>query len=66
MLAQGYALAGIPDDAVRCLAVAIDRGFINYPFLARYDPFFDSIRELPSFQWLLELVRDRWENFETP
>ena len=65
MLAQGYALAGIPDDAVRCLKVAIDRGFINYPFLARHDPFFDSIRELPSFQRLLELVRERWETFET-
>jgi hypothetical protein len=43
MLAQGYALAGMPEDAIRCLRVAIDRGFINYPFLARHDPFFDSI-----------------------
>ena len=64
MLAQGYALAGMPDDAIRCLEVAIDRGFINYPFLARHDPFFASIRTLPSFQRLLELVRDRWERFE--
>jgi TolB-like protein/tetratricopeptide (TPR) repeat protein len=64
MLAQGYALAGMPDDAIRCLEVAIDRGFINYPFLARHDPFFDSIRALPAFQRLLEVVRDRWQNFE--
>jgi TolB-like protein len=64
MLAQGYALAGMPKDAIRCLKVAIDRGFINYPFLARHDPFFDAIRTLPSFQRLLELVRVRWETFE--
>jgi hypothetical protein len=64
MLAQGRALAGMPDDAIRCLKVAIDRGFINYPFLAQHDPFFDSIRTLPSFQRLMELVRDRWQHFE--
>ena len=64
MLAQGYALAGMPEDAIRCLSVAIDRGFINYPFLARHDPFFESIRRLPSFHRLMELVRDRWQNFE--
>ncbi len=64
MLAQGYALAGMPEDAIRCLRVAIDRGFINYPFLARHDPFFDSIRTLPSFQRLMEPLRDRWEKFE--
>jgi len=64
MLAQGCALAGMPDDAIRCLKVAIDRGFINYPFLARHDPFFESIRAVPSFQRLMEVVRDRWQNFE--
>jgi TolB-like protein len=64
MLAQGYALAGMPKDAIRCLKVAIDRGFINYPFLARHDPFFDAVRTLPPFQRLLELVRVRWETFE--
>ena len=64
MLAQGYALAGMPDDAIRCLKVAIDRGFINYPFLARHDPFLAPIRSLPSFLQLMERVRDRWEKFE--
>jgi non-specific serine/threonine protein kinase len=64
MLAQGYALAGMPEDAIRCLRIAIDRGFINYPFLARHDPFFESIRTLPAFQQLLDVVRDRWRRFE--
>jgi hypothetical protein len=34
------------------------------PFLSQRDPFFDSIRSLPPFQRLIELVRDRWQNFE--
>ena len=58
MLAQGHALAGMPDDAIRCLRVAIDRGFINYPFLAHHDPFFEPIRGLSSFHGLMDLVRD--------
>ena len=64
MLAQGYARAGMAEDAVRCLSVAIDRGFINYPFLARHDPFFDSIRTMPAYRQLMETVRARWEKFE--
>jgi TolB-like protein/Flp pilus assembly protein TadD len=64
MLAHAYALAGLPDDAVRCLRVAVDRGFINYPFLASHDPFFEPIRTLPVFQELLAVVRARWQAFE--
>jgi non-specific serine/threonine protein kinase len=64
MLAQGFALAGMPDEALRCLRVAVDRGFINYPFLEQHDPFLESIRPLPAFQQLMAVVRDRWERFE--
>jgi TolB-like protein/thioredoxin-like negative regulator of GroEL len=64
MLAQAYALAAMPDEAMACLRVAVDRGFINYPFLANHDPFFDRIRTLPAFQELLAAVRDRWQAFE--
>ena len=64
MLAQGYALAGMKDRALDWLAVAVDRGFINYPFLAEHDPFFASLRRLPRFTRLLDLVRDRWTRFE--
>lgn len=63
-LAHGYALAGVPDRAMHWLTVAIDRGFINYPFLARYDPFFEGFRSHPRFQELMETVRERWERFE--
>ena len=65
MVAQAYALAGRPDQAMRWLAMAVDRGFINYPYLAQHDPFFESLRSLPRFQHLMEIVRDRWNKFQT-
>ena len=46
LLAQGYALAGESERALHWLAIAVDRGFINHPFLARHDPFFGSIRTI--------------------
>ena len=64
MIAQGYALAGIPERALHWLAIAVDRGFINHPFLAQYDPCFANLRGLPQFQQLMEIVRGRWKRFE--
>lgn len=64
LLAQGYAMAGVPERAMYWLAIAVERGFINYPFLARHDPFFETLRSDPQFQRLLEGVRGRWEKFE--
>jgi hypothetical protein len=63
-LAQGFAMAGMAEPAMRWLEVAIDRGFINHPYLARYDPFFRSHRSDARFKGLLEIARDRWERFE--
>jgi hypothetical protein len=65
MIAQGYALAGMPERALRWLTIAVDRGFINYPFLAQYDPCLASLRGTAPFEQLMEIVRDRWERFET-
>jgi non-specific serine/threonine protein kinase len=64
ILAQGFALAGMPERALHWLAIAVERGFINHPFLARHDPFFASLRQDPRFQELMNTVRDRWERFE--
>lgn len=64
ILAHGYALVGASERALHWLAIAVDRGFINYPFLARHDPFFEKLRNEPRFQKLLETVRDRWDRFE--
>jgi hypothetical protein len=54
----------LPKRALHWLAIAVDRGFINYPFLGRHDPFIARLRSQPRFQKLLETVRDRWEKFE--
>ena len=62
-LAQGFAWAGMRAPALKWLRTAIDRGFINYPFLARHDPSFKALRGDPKFKELLAVVRDRWERF---
>jgi TolB-like protein len=64
MLAGAYARAGNTDNAIRWLEVAVDRGFINHPFLTRVDPSLDNLRGEPRFQQLMERVRERWERFE--
>ena len=64
VLAWGYALAGLRERALHWLEVAVSRGFINYPFLARHDPFTVSLRADPRFVRLMETARDRWERFE--
>jgi hypothetical protein len=51
------------ERALHWLEIAVDRGFINHPFLVRHDPFFEGLRSQPRFQKLLETVRDRWEKF---
>ena len=63
-LAHGYAAAGMPDRTIHWLSIAVDRGFINYPFLAHHDPFLKSLRTDPRFRQLLAIVRERWEKFE--
>lgn len=64
MLAQGYALAGMTDRAVHWLNIAVDRGFINYPYLAQHDPFVAVLRGDARIAHLLESVRERWARFE--
>jgi predicted Zn-dependent protease len=63
-LAQGFAMAGQPEEAINWLEAAVARGFINFPFLARHDPSLESVRAEPRFQRLLKDVRSRWESFE--
>jgi TolB-like protein len=64
-LAEGYAMVGVPERAMHWLTIAVGRGYINYPFLARYDPCLEPLRSHPRFQQLLKDVRERWLSFET-
>jgi TolB-like protein/Flp pilus assembly protein TadD len=63
-LAQGFALASMPERSLHWLEVAVDRGFINHPYLTRHDPFFPVLAGNPRFVQLMERVRGRWESFE--
>ena len=63
-VADGYALIGQRDQALRWLRAAVARGFINYPYLAKFDPFLKSLRNDVEFVTLLEQVRQRWQAFD--
>ena len=59
-----YALLGMKEEAFEWLENAVDRGFINYPFISKYDPFLKNIRSEPRFKKLMERVKHEWETFE--
>jgi len=59
-----FALSGMKDEAFDWLENAVDRGFINYPFISEFDPFLKDIRSEPRFKKLMERVKHEWENFE--
>ena len=42
---------------------AVEKGFINYPFMQR-DPFLDNVRGDERFKRLMERVKYEWEHFE--
>lgn len=64
MFAQAYALAGNIDEALRWLSTAVDRGFINFPYLDQHDPILTRLKGEPRYDRLLEEVGKRWQAFE--
>lgn len=64
LLSHVHALAGDPDGAVRWLRVAVERGFINYPYIATHDPIARRLDTHDGFRQLLQEVRRRWEAFD--
>jgi hypothetical protein len=60
-VAQGYAVIGRRDDAVRWLWSAVERGFINHAFLSEHSRHFAPLRNDPGFQALLGQVYPRWQ-----
>jgi len=59
-----FALSGMKDEAFDWLENAVNRGFINYPFISEYDPFLKNIRDEERFKKLMERVKHEWEYFE--
>jgi serine/threonine protein kinase/tetratricopeptide (TPR) repeat protein len=65
IVASRLSLLGEKEDALDWLENAVNRGFINYPFL-QCDPFLDNIRGELRFKKLMKRVQYEWENFEVP
>jgi non-specific serine/threonine protein kinase len=63
-MAEGYALVGEVEEALRWLEHAIDKGWINFPLLSEKDPFLANIRNEPRFKKLMERVKYEWEHLE--
>jgi len=64
MLAKCYALVEEKEEAMRWLEIAANRGFVNYPFISKYEPFLKNIRGEAEFKQLMERVKHEWEHFE--
>jgi hypothetical protein len=64
LLADGYSLIGHRDAALRWLTTSVDRGFINYAYLAQRDPFLEPLRADREFKELMQRVQRRWQAIE--
>jgi eukaryotic-like serine/threonine-protein kinase len=60
-IAEAYSLIGRNDEALKWIRIAMNRGFTNYPFLAKYDPLLANVRSDPRFPELMREVKARWE-----
>jgi eukaryotic-like serine/threonine-protein kinase len=64
MLAECYALLGKQEIAFTWLERAVDKGFLNYPMIGRWDPLLADLRQHLEFAKLLQRLRELWEKFE--
>jgi serine/threonine protein kinase len=63
-LSEGYALLDEKAQALDWLENAVNRGFLNYPYLSKHAPFFGNIRGEPRFLDVMARVESEWEQFE--
>jgi len=63
-MADFYCLLGDKEKALDWLENAVNRGFINYPYIKEYDPYLENIREEDRFRKLLEKIKSEWEQFK--
>ncbi len=64
VVAEGYAVLGDGDEALRWLERAVEKGNVNYPVLSELDPLLADIRGEPRFKTLMERVKRDWEDFD--
>ena len=63
-MATFYSYLDDKDQSLVWLSNAVDRGFINYPFLSEHDKLLSNIRGEKRFMKLMKKVKHEWENFE--
>jgi eukaryotic-like serine/threonine-protein kinase len=63
-VADCFALVNEADAAIDFLEHAVEFGFINAPWLSKYEPFLGSLRNEPRFRCMMEAVRTAWSAFE--
>jgi len=63
-LGSFFAIIDEKTEALNWLENAVNKGFINYPFLTEHDPFLINIRGEQRFKKLMERVKFEWENFK--
>jgi non-specific serine/threonine protein kinase len=64
IVADFYALLDDREQTLDWLENAVNRGYINYPYLSEYDPFLSKLRSDPRFRKLMVRVKGEWERFE--
>jgi TolB-like protein len=64
IVADIHALAGLKQEALDWLSNAVDRGFINYPFIAEHDPLLEPLRSEPRFRDIAARAKHEWEHFD--
>lgn len=63
-LATIFAILEDKKSALDWLENAVNKGFINYPFLSQHDPFLQNIRKEKPFKNLMQGVKYAWEHFD--
>jgi serine/threonine protein kinase len=64
VMAECYMLIDEHEQALDWLATAIDRGFINYPFLSQYDKGLTKLHGDPRFEALMQKAKSEFDRFE--
>ncbi len=62
-VAQAFAAVGERDSALRVLRRSIETGFFCYDYF-KSDPLLESVRAMPECDGLLEIARERHEQFQ--
>ena len=59
-----FALIDEKELAIEWLGHTLKLGYFNYPFFAKFDPFFNNLKEEKAFQELMKIAARKWEQFE--